>query len=175
MQGSGRSRAPACGRECHSTPAQPPPAGTCMGERMVWNMPLSCARGSCSAHGAAAQQQVTSPAVVHPAAACTASCTTAPRHHSAPALRQPPNKPTCPHPWLNVCNCTTATCHHPATRSPPVPILELHIDAGDAAGVCCGAHNRGAKLRLQRLVAAHMVKVVVCYCHVDLLRRSRAG
>lgn len=67
---------------------------------------------------------------------------------------------------------SAASCHG---GRPPVPILQLHVDAGDAAGVCCGAHNRGPKLRLQRLVAAHMVEVVVRCCHVDLLRSGREG
>ena len=50
--------------------------------------------------------------------------------------------------------------------SSPLPILELHVDARDARGVGCGAHNRAVELLLQSLVAAHVVPVVV---------RCRAG
>lgn len=57
---------------------------------------------------------------------------------------------------------------------PPVSILQLHIDAWDAAGICCGAHNGGAKLGLEGLVAAHVVKVVVGWCVGTTAGRAEA-
>lgn len=50
------------------------------------------------------------------------------------------------------------------TPHPPVSILQLHIDARDAAGICCRSHNGGAKLGLEGLIAAHVVKVMVGWC-----------
>lgn len=46
-------------------------------------------------------------------------------------------------------------------QSAPVAVFQGNVDAGDAGGVGGWADDGAAKLLLQRLVAAHVVPVVV--------------